>query len=64
MKNSYTGCARAVAYCFSKNNTIIETNEIEFKERFNRCEELESEFCKLTVTLSTTNDAQICILEY
>ena len=42
----YDGCARAVAFCINSDQTIAETGNIEFNQRYKSCNALNSNFCK------------------
>ena len=40
------GCARAVAFCVNPDQTITETDNIQFNQRYKSCNALGSNFCK------------------
>ena len=46
VSQSYDGCARAVAFCINSDQTITETGNIEFNQRYKSCNALNSNFCK------------------
>ena len=46
VSQTYDGCARAVAFCINPDQTITETGNIAFNQRYKSCNALNSKFCK------------------